>query len=178
MLDFTQFKQLKILDELKSHRTTKFIILPKDLIAELSLKTLLEESTSIDLDDKARVLHIFNDLTRYNYQTDIFHLIDLDEIFNIVSIAYDEDDRKDYLIVFENEKAFTKFFKKQTDLLSNAAYLELDDQTIDELVAIDKEEKLRFYESKITRLQSEIEKFAADLEFFESEKAKLQGDLQ
>lgn len=177
MLDFSQFKQLTNLSDLKSHQSTKFIVLPKDLKSEISLKTLLEESTSIDLGDKSSVLHIFRDLSSFHYQTDIFHLIDLDEIFNIVSIVYDEDDREDYLIVFENEKAFTRFFEKRTDLLSNTVYLELDDQMIDELVVINKEEKLRFYEEKIANLKPHIEELTADLEFFESEKAKLQGEL-
>ena len=45
MLDFSQFKQLTNLSDLKSHQATKFIVLPKDLKHRISYKALLSEAT-------------------------------------------------------------------------------------------------------------------------------------
>ena len=45
MLELNQSKQLKDLNELKSHQTPRFIVLPEDLKAHISYKTLLNEAT-------------------------------------------------------------------------------------------------------------------------------------
>ena len=84
MLELNQSKQLKDLNELKSHQTPKFIVLREDFKAQISYKTLLSESTWSVLSDNVSFFHVFKDQSYYVSHLNEFSLIDLNEIFNIL----------------------------------------------------------------------------------------------
>lgn len=103
MLELNQSKQLKDLNELKSHQTPKFIVLPEDLKAHISYKTLLNEATWSEISNFVIVLNVLKDQSYYVSNTDEFDLIDLTEIFNIVMIDCD-DEKDEFIVTFENKK--------------------------------------------------------------------------
>ena len=105
MLNLSQYKQLSTLNDLKSHVTTKFIIIPEDMKAKISYKTLLSESTWSDLDTFINVLHILEDQDCEFSYDDEFDMINADIIHNVIMIDHDKGDDEEYLITFENAKA-------------------------------------------------------------------------
>lgn len=157
MLELGQFKQLKNLNELKSHLTTKFVVLPDTLEAKISYKALLRESTWPDLKDKVTVMHIFRDQSCFFFKQDELDLIDVDTIHNVIMIDHDRGDDEEYLIVFENAKAFKDFvFKSERPAAKDSVYLNLDDEMIDAIVAETRQAQLYLCDQKIAKAENEI----------------------
>lgn len=176
MLDFSQFKQLKSVDDLKSHQTTKFIVLPEDLKSKISYKTLLSEATWSDLGDNANVVHILKDQFYDFRYADEFDLIDSNEIQNVVMIDYDEDEREERVVTFENRNVLKELTKSGCEISSNSVYLELDDQMIEELAVKTREAQLEFYDQKIAKAKRDMKIAAAALKEFEDLKGELLND--
>ena len=173
MLELNQSKQLKDLNELKSHQTPRFIVLPEDLKAHISYKTLLNEATWSDLSDNVSVFHVLKDQSCYFSSVDEFALIDLTEIFNIVMIDYDDEEREEFIFNFENRKTFETFLDQEDYRISDATYLELDNQTIDELAVKTREAQLEYYDRKIAKAELDIKLATKALKEFEELKEKL-----
>ena len=173
MLDFSQFKQLKNLNELKSYQTTKFIVLPKNLKHRISYKTLLSEVTWSDLGNNVNVMHVLKDLDYYFGYSDELDMIDFEEIHNVVMIDYAEDEREEIVITFENLKALNEFTDSERKIDRNAVYLELNDQMIEELAAKTREAQLEYYDQKITKAKLDIKLATAALEEYEDLKGEL-----
>lgn len=173
MLDFSQFKQLTNLSDLKSHRTTKFVVLSEDLKHRISYKALLSESTWSDIGEKASVMHIFKDGSAYFGYFDEFECIDVQELYHVAMIAYDEDDREEFIATFENAKALENYLASRLHFPSNAVYLELNDQMIEELAAKTREAQIKFYEEKISRMKCDIAKMTSDLKDLEDLKRRI-----
>lgn len=176
MLDFSQFKQLKNLNELKSYQTTKFIVLPENLKHRVSYKTLLSEATWSDLGNNVNVMHVLKDLDYYFGYSDELDMIDFEEIHNVVMIDYAEDEREEIVITFENQKALNEFTKSELKIDRNAVYLELNDQMIEELAAKTREAQLKFYDEKISGMKWDIAKMMSDLKDLEDAKEELMND--
>ena len=158
MLELDQFKQLKDLNELKSHLTTKFVVIPDDLQAKISYKALLRESTLSELKDKVTVIHIFRDQSCCFFKQDELDLIDPDMIYNVVMIDRDKGDGEEYLIVFENAKAFKDFvFKSERPAAKDSVYLKLDDEMIAHLEAETLKAQIELCDQKIAKAEREIE---------------------
>lgn len=176
MLDFSQFKQLTNLSDLKSHLTTKFVVIPKDLKHRISYKTLLSDSTCSDLGDNVNVVHFFKDLSRYFSYVDESALIDLAEIHDVLMIDYDEDDREEFVATFSNAKTLEDYLNSRLHFPSDAVYLELDNQMIEELAAKTREAQLKFYDEKISRMKWDIANMMSDLKDLEDLKGELMND--
>lgn len=158
MLELDQFKQLKDLNELKSHLTTKFVVIPDDLQAKISYKTLLSESTWSDVKSKVTRMAIFRDLSCYLSSLDELDLIDADTIHNVIMIDRDKGDSEDYLIVFENAKAFKDFvFKSERPAAKDSVYLKLDDEMIERLESETLKAQIELCDEKIAKAEREIE---------------------
>ena len=175
MLELNQSKQLKDLNELKSHQTPKFIVLPEDLKAHISYKTLLNEATWSEISNFVIVLNVLKDQSYYVSNTDEFDLIDLTEIFNIVMIDCD-DEKDEFIVTFENKKAFKDFLDEKDYRISNAAYLELDDQIIEELAAKTREAQMDYYDRKIAKAELDIKLATKALKEFEELKEELMNE--
>lgn len=176
MLDFSQFKQLTNLSDLKSHLTTKFVVIPKDLKHRISYKTLLSESTCSDLGDNVNVVHFFKDQSCYFSYVDEFALIDSTEIHDVLMIAYDEDDREEFVATFENRAALETYLKNRLHFPSNAVYLELNNQMIEELAAKTREDQIEFCDNEIAKAKREMKLAAATVKDFEDLKGELMND--
>lgn len=176
MLDFSQFKQLKRLDGLKSHQTTKFIVIPEDLKAKISYKTLLSEVTWSDLGEFVNVMHVFKDGSAWFSYLDELSLINMQETYHALMIAYDEDDREEFIATFENAKALEDYLASRLHFPSDAVYLELDDQMIEELAAKTRETQIKFYDEKIAEAKRDMKRAAATVEEFEDLKGELMNE--
>lgn len=166
MLELNQSKQLKDLNELKSHQTPRFIVLPEDLKAHISYKTLLNEATWSEISNFVIVLNVLKDQSYYVSNTDEFDLIDLTEIFNIVMIDCD-DEKDEFIVTFENKKAFKDFLDEKDYRISNATYLELNDQMLEKLAAKTREAQMDYYDRKIAKAKLDIKLATKALKEFE-----------
>lgn len=173
MLELKQFKQLKDLNELKSHQTPKFIVVPEDLKAQISFKTLLSESTWSDVRDFMSVMLVCKDQSIDHTHTNEFDLIDFEDILNVAMIDYDDEEREEFIFTFENKKALKNFLDEEDHRISDAVYLELDDKTIEELVAKTREAQLRYYDQKTAKAKFDIEMATRALKKFEDRKEDL-----
>ena len=178
MLDFSQFNQLTNLSDLKSHQATKSIVLPKDLKHRISYKALLSEATWSDLGDNVNVVHFFKDQSCYFSYVDEFALIDSTEIHDVLMIDYDEDDREEFVATFENRAALEIYLKNRLHFPSDAVYLELNDQAIEELAAKTREAQLKFYDEKISRMKWGIARMMSDLKDLEDAKEELMNEIR
>lgn len=176
MLDFSQFNQLTNLDDLKSHQATKFIVLPEDLKSKISYKTLLSEVTWSDLGDNVNVVHFFKDQSCYFSYVDEFALIDSTEILDVLIVDYDEDDREEFVATFENLAALETYLKNRLHFPSDAVYLELDDQMIEELADKTREAQLEFCDQEIAKANLDIKLATARLKEYEDLKGELTND--
>lgn len=175
MLELNQSKQLKDLNELKSHQTPRFIVLPEDLKAHISYKTLLNEATWSEISNFVIVLNVLKDQSYYVKNTDEFDLIDLTEIFNIVMIDCD-DEKNEFIVTFENKKAFKDFLDEKDYRISNATYLELNDQMLEELAAKTREAQMDYYDRKIAKAKLDIKLATKALKEFEELKEELMNE--
>lgn len=176
MLDFSQFKQLESFSDLKSHQTTKFIIIPKDLRSKISYKTLLSEATWSDLGSSVNVMHVLKDLDYYFGYSDESDMIDFEEIHNVVMIDYAEDEREEFIMTFENLKALNEFTKSEWKIDRNAVYLELNDQMIEELAAKTREAQIEIYDRKIAKAKLDIKLATVALKEYEDAKGELMNE--
>lgn len=176
MLDFSQFNQLTNLSDLKSHRTTKFVVLPEDLKHRISYKALLSESTWSDIGEKASVMHIFKDGSAYFGYFDEFECIDVQELYHVAMIAYDEDDREEFITTFENAKALENYLASRLHFPSNAVYLELNDQMLQEIEDRTRKDQIEFCDKTIARAKREMKIAAATVKEFEDLKGELMND--
>lgn len=175
MPELNQSKQLKDLNELKSHQTPKFIVLPEDLKAHISYKTLLNEATWSEISNFVIVLNVLKDQSYYVSNTDEFDLIDLTEIFNIVMIDCD-DEKDEFIVTFENKKAFKDFLDEKDYRISNATYLELNDQMLEKLAAKTREAQMDYYDRKIAKAELDIKLATKALKEFEELKEELMNE--
>lgn len=176
MLDLSQFKQLKDLNDLKSHQTPKFIVLPEDLKAQISYKTLLNEATWSVLSNNVSVFHVLKDQSCYFISVNEFASIDLTKIFNIMMIDYDDEECKEFIFTFENRKTFEAFLDEEDYRISDAVYLELDDQMIEELAAKTREAQMDYYDRKIAKAELDIKLATKALKEFEELKEELMNE--
>lgn len=175
MLELNQSKQLKDLNELKSHQTPRFIVLLEDLKAHISYKTLLNEATWSEISNFVIVLNVLKDQSYYVSNTDELDLIDLTEIFNIVMIDCD-DEKDEFIVTFENKKAFKDFLDEKDYRISNATYLELNDQMLEELAAKTREAQIDYYDRKIAKAELDIKLATKALKEFEELKRELMNE--
>lgn len=176
MLELKQFKQLKDLNELKSHQTPKFIVVPEDLKAQISFKTLLSESTWSDVRDFTSVMLVCKDQSTDITRTNEFDLINFEDILNVAMIDYDDETEKELIVTFENKKVFKDFLDEEDYRISDAAYLELDDQMIEELVAKTREDQLRYYDQKIAKAKFDVKIATKALNKYEELKEELMNE--
>ena len=156
MLNLSQYKQLKDLNDLKSHVATKFVIIPDDLKAKISYKTLLSESTWSDVKSKVTRMSIFRDLSCYFSNLDELDLINADTIHNVIMIDHDKGDDEEYLITFENAKALNEFAESERPISKNSVYLVLDDEMIERLEAETLKAQIKFCDEKIAKAERDI----------------------
>ena len=177
MLNLSQYKQLKDLDELKSNVATKFVVIPDDLKAKIGYKTLLSESTWSDVKSKLTRLSIFRDLSCYFSSLDEFDLINADTIHNVIMIDHDKGDDEEYLITFENAKALNEFAESERPISKNSVYLVLDDEMIEHLAAETLKAQIKFCDEKIAKAERDTKLANKALKEFQDLKATLAGNL-
>lgn len=100
----------------------------------------------------------------------------MQELYHIAMIAYDEDDREEFIATFENAKALEDYLSSRLHFPSDAVYLELNDQAIEELAAKTHEAQIKFYDEKISRMKWDIAKMMSDLKDLEDAKEELMND--
>lgn len=179
MLDFSQFNQLANLSDLKSRQSLKIIVLPEDLKRRISYKALLSEATWSDLGDIVSSMHFFKDQSAYFNSFDDFDMIKSDERHNVVVVDYDEEDREEFIITFEDEKALENFLKPEWSkwrIDSDSAYIELDDQMLQEIESRTREDQIEFCDRKIAKAKRDMKLAAATVKDFEDLKGELMND--
>lgn len=177
MLNLSQYKQLKDLNELKSYQTAKFVVIPEDMKAKISYKTLLSESTWSDVKSEVTRMSIFRDLSCYFSNLDELDLIDADTIHNVIMIDHDKGDDEEYLITFENAKALNEFAESERPICKNSVYLALDDEMIEHLAAETLTAQIEFCDEKIAKAEREIELANKSLKEFRDLKATFVSNL-
>lgn len=176
MLELKQFKQLKDLNDLKSHQTPKFIVVPENLKAQISFKTLLSELTWSNVRDFLSVMLVCKDQSIDHTHTNEFDLIDFEDILNVAMIDYDDEEQEEFIFTFENKKALKNFLDEEDYRISDAVYLELDDQMIEELVAKTREDQIKFYDQKINKAKLDIKLATKALKEYEELKEGLMNE--
>ncbi len=176
MLELSQFKQLTNLSDLKSHRVTKFVMLPENLKHRISYKALLSEATFSDLGDKVNVVHFLKDKTCYFSYVDEFDLLDSREIHDVLMVDYNEDDREEFIATFENRAALETYLEDRLNFPSNAVYLELDDQILQEIEDRTRKDQIEFCDKTIARAKREMKIAAATVKEYEDLKGELMND--
>ena len=177
MLNLSQYRQLSTLNWLKSHTTTKFVIIPDDLKAKISYKTLLSESTWSDVKSKITRMSIFRDLSCYYSSLDELDLIDADAIHNVIMIDHDRGDDEEYLITFENAKALNEFEESERPISKNSVYLVLDDEMIEYLEAETLKAQIELCDEKIAKAKRDIKLANKTLKEFQDLKATFVSNL-
>ena len=177
MLELSQYKQLRDLNELKSHVTTKFVVIPEDMKAKISYKTLLSESAWSDVKSKVTRMTIFRDLSCYFSNLDELDLINADTIHNVIMIDHDKGDDDEYLITFENAKALNEFADSERPIGKNSVYIVLDDEMIEHLVAETLKAQIKFCDEKIAKAKRDIELANKSLKEFQDLKATFVSNL-
>lgn len=177
MLNLSQYKQLKDLNELKSHTTTKFVVIPEDLTAKISYKTLLSESTWSDVKSKITRMAIFRDLSCYYSSLDELDLIDADTIHNVIMIDHDRGDDEEYLITFENAKALNEFAESERPISKNSVYLVLDNEMVEHLEAETLKAQIELCDEKIAKAERDIKLANKALKEFRDLKATFVSNL-
>lgn len=179
MLDFSQFNQLTNLDDLKSLRALKIIFLPEELEHRISYKALLSAVTWSKIGSGIDVLRFFKDQSYYYYNFDDFDMVDPESKYRLMVVDYNEEDRQEFLVTFEDQKALENYLKPKWSrwgIDSDSAYIELDDQMLDEIEAKTHADQLKFCDQKIAKAKLDM-KFAADeLKKFEDLKGELMND--
>lgn len=177
MLNLSQYKQLSTLNELKSHVTTKFVIIPEDLTAKISYKTLLRESTWPDVKSEVTRMTIFRDLSCYYSSLDELDLIDADTIHNVIMIDHDRGDDEEYLITFENAKALNEFAESERPISKNSVYLVLDDEMVEHLATETLKAQIELCDEKIAKAKRDIKLADKALKEFQDLKATFVSNL-
>lgn len=177
MLELSQYKQLKDLNELKSHDTTKFVVIPEDMKAKISYKTLLSESTWSDVKSEITRMSIFRDLSCYYSNLDELDLIDADTIHNVIMIDHDRGDDEEYLITFENAKALNEFAESERPISKKSVYLVLDDEMIAHLEAETLKAQIELCDEKIAKAKRDIKFANKALKQFQDLKATFVSNL-
>ena len=177
MLNLSQYKQLKDLNELKSYQTAKFVVIPEDMKAKISYKTLLSESTWSDVKSEVTRMSIFRDLSCYFSNLDELDLIDADTIHNVIMIDHDKGDDEEYLITFENAKALNEFAESERPICKNSVYLALDDEMIERLEAETLKAQIELCDEKIAKAKRDIELANKALKEFQDLKATFVSNL-
>ena len=179
MLDFSQFNQLTSLDDLKSLRALKIIVLPEDFKAKISYKALLSTVTWSKIGSGIDVLRFFKDQSYYYYNFDDFDMVDPEAKYRVIVVDYNEEDRQEFLVTFEDQKALENYLKPKWSrwrIDSNSAYLELDDQMLNEIETKTHEDQLKFCDQKIAKARLDMKLAAAELKEFEDLKGELMND--
>lgn len=177
MLNLSQYRQLSTLNELKSHDATKFVIIPDDLKAKISYKTLLSESTWSDVKSKITRMSIFRDLSCYYSNLDELDLIDADTIHNVIMIDHDRGDDEEYLITFENAKALNEFEESERPISKNSVYLVLDDEMIEHLAAETLKAQIKLCDEEIAKAKRDIKLATKSLKEFQDLKSTFVSNL-
>ena len=176
MLDFSQFNQLTSLDDLKSLRALKIIVLPEELKHRISYKALLSAVTWSKIGSRIDVLRFFKDQSYYYYNFDDFDMVDREAKYRVIVVDYNEEDRQEFLVTFEDQKALENYLKPKWSrwrIDSNSVYLELDDQMLNEIEAKTHEDQLKFCDQKIAKAKLDMKLAAAELKEFEDLKGEL-----
>lgn len=179
MLDFSQFNQLTNLDDLKSLRALKIIVLPEDFKAKISYKALLSAVTWSKIGSRIDVLRFFKDQSYYYYNFDDFDMVDPEAKYRLIVVNYNEEDRQEFLVTFEDQKALENYLKPKWSrwrIDSNSVYLELDDQMLEELAAKTRETQIEFCDKKIADAKHRMKLAAATVKEFEDLKGELMND--
>lgn len=177
MLNLSQYRQLSTLNELKSHDATKFVIIPEDMKAKISYKTLLSESTWSDVKSKITRMSIFRDLSCYYSNLDELDLIDAGTIHNVIMIDHDRGDDEEYLITFENAKALNEFAESERPIGKNSVYLVLDNEMIEHLEAETLKAQIELCDEEIAKAKRDIKLATKSLKEFQDLKATFVSDL-
>ena len=177
MLNLSQYKQLATLNELKSYQTAKFIVIPEDMKAKISYKTLLSESTWSDVKSKVTRMKIFRDLSCYFSGLNELGIIDPDAIHNVIMIDHDRGDDEEYLITFENAKALNEFIESERPISKNSVYLVLDDEMIEHLAAETLKAQIKLCDEEIAKAKRDIRLATKSLKEFQDLKATFVSNL-
>ena len=121
-------------------------------------------------------MHFFKDQSCYFSYVDEFALIDSTEILDVLIVDYDEDDREEFVATFENRAALETYLKNRLHFPSNAVYLELDDQMLQEIETRTREDQIEFCDRKIAKAKREMKMAAATVKDFEDLKEELMND--
>lgn len=179
MLDFSQFNQLTNLDDLKSLRALKIIVLPEELKHRISYKALLSAVTWSKIGSRIDVLRFFKDQSYYYYNFDDFDMIDLEAKYRLIVVDYNGEDRQEFLVTFEDQKALENYLKPKWSrwrIDSDSAYIELDDQMLNEIEVKTHEDQLKFCDQKIAKAKLDMKFAAVELKKFEDLKGELMND--
>lgn len=179
MLDFSQFNQLTNLDDLKSLRALKIIVLPEELKHRISYKALLSAVTWSKIGSRIDVLRFFKDQSYYYYNFDDFDMISPESNYRFIVVDYNEEDRKEFLVTFEDSQALESYLKPKWSrwrINSNSVYLELDDQMLQEIEDRTRKDQIEFCDKTIARAKREMKIAAATVKEYEDLKGELMND--
>ena len=179
MLDFSQFNQLTNLDDLRSLRALKIIVLPEDFKSKISYKALLSAVTWSKIGSRIDVLRFFKDQSYYYYNFDEFDMVDPEAKYRVIIVDYNEEDRQEFLVTFEDQKALENYLKPKWSrwrIDSNSANIELDDQMLNEIEARTHADQIEFCDRKIDKAKRDMKLAAATVKEFEDLKGELMND--
>lgn len=165
MLDFTKFKQFNSLSEIKSLKGDQIIEIPKQYKDSIGLWSLIDAATSYDLADSIKISNVNGGesidyyVTRMNGDlANIFNVIVVDSIFNIVYTFEDEDSLKEYLDQFGSDET---------------SYLKIDDAMAEELIEKTREDRIYQCDKDLALKRYKLKLLQQSIEDLEALKASL-----
>ena len=165
MLDFTKFKQFNSLSEIKTLKGDQIIEIPKQHTDSIGLWSLIDSTTNYDLADSIEISNVNGGESTDYYVTrmngdlaNIFNVIVVDSIFNIIYTFEDEESLKEYLDQFGSDVT---------------SYLKIDDAMAEELIEKTREDRIYQCDKDLALKRYKLKLLQQSIEDLESLKASL-----
>ena len=165
MLDFTKFKQFNSLSEIKALKGDQIIEIPKQHTDSIGLWSLIDAATRHELADSIEISKVRGEESTEYYVdrmngdlANIFNVIVIDSIFNIIYTFEDEDSLKEYLDQFG---------------LDETSYLKIDDSMAEELIEKTREDRIYQCDRDLAMKRYKLKLLQQSIEDLEALKASL-----
>lgn len=165
MLDFTKFKQLKDLSELKTLEGAQIIEIPKQRTDSIGLWSLIDSATNYDLADSIKITKVHGDKTTEDYATrmigdfaSILNIIVIDSTFNVIYTFEDQESFEGYLDQFSSDRT---------------SYLKIDESTENKLIEKTRQDRIYQCDCDLAMKRFTLNLLQQSIEDLESLKASL-----
>lgn len=165
MLDFTKFKQLNGLSEIKSLKGDQIVEIPEQFKDSIGLWSLIDSVTRHGLADSIKISKVRGEESTEYYVDrvngdlkSIFNVIVIDSMFNIIFTFEDEESLKEYIDQFSSGRM---------------SYLRINDAMAEELIEKTREDRIYQCDRDLALKRYKLKLLQQSIEDLEALKASL-----